>query len=254
MKSFLTDFLYLFYPKRCIVCGRVVHPTVDLCEDCEKELKPIMVKTCQKCGNPKKLCCCKRYVYHFRGISSPYLNEGSAQKAVYFYKFGGNKDSAQFFGKVMAERFINDFPDIEIDCVTAVPRNRKKRADKDNTLWRFDHSARLAKCVARELSVPYKPLLIKHKSNKVFIVHRLDKDTSGLIIFAKNELCESVKYVIVASFEIKRPTSFPFLVIIISFPDMTMLKYLPKLFCISVAVTVFIIISPPFKLANYIIF
>ena len=167
MKSILTDFLYLFYPKRCIVCGEVVHPTVYLCDVCEKELKPITVKTCRKCGNPKKLCCCKRYVYHFRGISSPYLNADSAQKAVYFYKFGGNTDSAEFFGKEMAERFINDFPDVEIDCVTSVPRNRKKRRDSDNTLWRFDHSARLAKCVARELGVPYKPLLIKHKNNKV---------------------------------------------------------------------------------------
>lgn len=27
----------------------------------------------------------------------------------------------------------------------------------------------------------------KHKSNKVFIVHRLDKDTSGIVLFAKNE-------------------------------------------------------------------
>jgi len=27
----------------------------------------------------------------------------------------------------------------------------------------------------------------KHKNNKVFIVHRLDKDTSGLVVFAKNE-------------------------------------------------------------------
>ena len=26
----------------------------------------------------------------------------------------------------------------------------------------------------------------KHKSNKVFIVHRLDKDTSGIVVFAKN--------------------------------------------------------------------
>ena len=26
----------------------------------------------------------------------------------------------------------------------------------------------------------------KNKNNKVFIVHRLDKDTSGLLIFAKN--------------------------------------------------------------------
>ena len=27
----------------------------------------------------------------------------------------------------------------------------------------------------------------KNKSNKIFIVHRLDKDTSGLIVFAKSE-------------------------------------------------------------------
>lgn len=27
----------------------------------------------------------------------------------------------------------------------------------------------------------------QHKSNKIFIVHRLDKDTSGIVIFAKNE-------------------------------------------------------------------
>lgn len=27
----------------------------------------------------------------------------------------------------------------------------------------------------------------KHKSNKIFIVHRLDKDTSGVVLFAKNE-------------------------------------------------------------------
>lgn len=27
----------------------------------------------------------------------------------------------------------------------------------------------------------------KHKQNKIFIVHRLDKDTSGIVVFAKNE-------------------------------------------------------------------
>ena len=27
----------------------------------------------------------------------------------------------------------------------------------------------------------------KHKSNRIFIVHRLDKDTSGLVLFAKNQ-------------------------------------------------------------------
>lgn len=37
----------------------------------------------------------------------------------------------------------------------------------------------------------YTYLKQKHKNNKVFIVHRLDKDTSGLVLFAKNE---DVKY------------------------------------------------------------
>ena len=27
----------------------------------------------------------------------------------------------------------------------------------------------------------------QHPKNKVFIVHRLDKDTSGIVLFAKNE-------------------------------------------------------------------
>ncbi len=33
----------------------------------------------------------------------------------------------------------------------------------------------------------YEYLKRKNKNNKVFIVHRLDKDTSGLVLFAKNE-------------------------------------------------------------------
>lgn len=32
----------------------------------------------------------------------------------------------------------------------------------------------------------------KHKSNKVFIVHRLDKDTSGIVVFAKTENIKNI--------------------------------------------------------------
>ena len=32
----------------------------------------------------------------------------------------------------------------------------------------------------------------QHKSNKIFIVHRLDKDTSGIILFAKSEKVKSI--------------------------------------------------------------
>lgn len=55
----------------------------------------------------------------------------------------------------------------------------------------------------------------KHKSNKIFIVHRLDKDTSGVVLFAKtqelkdafqdnwNELCKTREYVAVVEGNVK---------------------------------------------------
>lgn len=43
--------------------------------------------------------------------------------------------------------------------------------EKDNTLYR-----KVSEYVKKQ-----------HKSNKIFIIHRLDKDTSGIIVFAKNE-------------------------------------------------------------------
>ena len=43
--------------------------------------------------------------------------------------------------------------------------------EKDNTLYR-----KVSEYVKKQ-----------HKSNKIFIIHRLDNDTSGIIVFAKNE-------------------------------------------------------------------
>ena len=34
-------------------------------------------------------------------------------------------------------------------------------------------------------SMAYDYVKKQHKSNKIFIVHRLDKDTSGIVVFAK---------------------------------------------------------------------
>lgn len=53
---------------------------------------------------------------------------------------------------------------------------------KTNLLTIADHNHQV-----NLYSQVYDYLKQKHKSNKVFIVHRLDKDTSGLIVFAKNE-------------------------------------------------------------------
>ena len=47
----------------------------------------------------------------------------------------------------------------------------------------------------RENTLYHKVLMYersKHKANKIFIVHRLDKDTSGIVLFAKNEKAKNI--------------------------------------------------------------
>lgn len=156
----LNDFLYLLFPKRCIVCDRVIHPSVFLCDDCKGSLLPIKEKCCLRCGHIKKDCCCGRYAYHFRGIVSPFKNEGFSQKAIYLYKFKRNTDAAEYFAEHMVRALRESFPDVVFDCVTAVPMHKTKRRQG------FDHAEYLARAVSRELGVPFVRLVYKHRSNK----------------------------------------------------------------------------------------
>ena len=162
MKEILNELICLFFPKRCIVCDDIIHPTEFLCKKCTDTIIPIKVKTCLRCGNPKKLCSCKRYIYHFRAIASPFINEDNAKQAIYQYKFGRNIDGADYFANHMVKCFVEKFPDITIDCVVSVPRNKRKK-----NIHSFDHAGLLAKRVAKEMSLPYKRLLIKQRNNKV---------------------------------------------------------------------------------------
>lgn len=156
----LSELIYYFYPKRCPVCDVVINPLRTFCAECENTISPITVKTCERCGNPLKLCDCKRYAYHFRGIVSPFINDGSAKAAIYNLKFKSNIDNAKYFAEYMAKYVQERFPDVEFDCVTAVPMHRTKRR-----CIGFNHSELLAKHIARHLRKPYKRLLIKKNKN-----------------------------------------------------------------------------------------
>lgn len=161
MNTISKEFVYLFFPKRCIVCNCVIATDRFLCDDCEDSLKPIEVKVCKRCGNTKAHCACGRYVYHFRGAAAPYINDGAAQSAIYGYKMRPNKDAADYFAAHMASHFKKIFPDVIPDCVTSVPTSIFKKIGKC-----FDHSAYLAKAVAKEMALPYKPLLFEKSKQK----------------------------------------------------------------------------------------
>lgn len=161
MGKILSDFLYLLFPKHCIVCDRVIHPYDSLCDGCKGLLSPVKAKRCPRCGHTENDCCCGRYAYHFRGLVSPFKNEGFAQKAIYLYKFRRNTDAAEYFAEHMVRALRETFPDVDFDCITAVPMHKTVRRRRG-----FDHAEYLARAVSRELGVPFVRLLYKHRSNK----------------------------------------------------------------------------------------
>ena len=161
MLNSLKSWIYYIFPKRCAVCGGVIPFDEVFCEECYGKLESIDEKTCIRCGLPSKKCECKRYAYHFRGITAPFENEGVAKEGIYNFKILKNIDASESFGKKMADKVREVFGDIDFDIVTAVPMSRRKRK---GTV--FDHTEILAKAVARELDLKYKKLLVKKKQNK----------------------------------------------------------------------------------------
>lgn len=161
MPNGFKSWIYYIFPKRCAICDGVVSFRETVCEDCEKRIEPISGKICVRCGHTVKNCECKRFAYHFRGIASPFPNSGATKEGIYNYKIVKNIDAAEYFGKKMAEKVLELFPNVESDVVTAVPMSRRKRGVKG-----FDHAEILAKAVASELGVEYRRMLAKVKKNK----------------------------------------------------------------------------------------
>ena len=156
-----TDYFYYLFPRRCAVCARVIRHNAVLCENCKQELNPIGDKICLRCGLPKIECECTKYAYHFRGVVSPFINDGAAQRSVYGYKFAKNYDAATFLSTEMSRVVLKHFSDVDFDCVTAVPMHWSKRY-----ITGFNYVKVLAKKTATELKLPFKKLLIKKRRNK----------------------------------------------------------------------------------------
>ncbi len=157
----MNSFAHYLFPRRCAVCGSVVGHCEKLCSDCENLIEPIVEKRCKRCGLPKHKCECKRYAYHFRAVVSPFINKDSAQRGIYGFKFGKNRDAAEFFAYYIAKNVKEQLCDVNFDCVTVVPMHPQKRR-----ITGYDHAEILARAVAREMGLPFKRLLKKTVKNK----------------------------------------------------------------------------------------
>lgn len=112
----------ILFPNRCACCGKVIESEIELCRLCEKKLKFIDIKICEKCGNPIKLCECNTHNLLYDRLLVPFFYDGAARQGILGIKYHGRANAAKFFAKCMYENATRIFPQIsECDFICYVP-------------------------------------------------------------------------------------------------------------------------------------
>lgn len=149
----------VLFPNVCVSCKDIIEEGEFLCDYCYEMIERTAGdKICNKCGNMKKRCECRKRVYRFVSVIAPFFNEGIAKKALYAFKIGKREEIAKFFINEMVLAIKQNFYDIKFDEVCFVPMFKRDELKKG-----FNHSELLAKGIAEKLGIKFSELLLSHK-------------------------------------------------------------------------------------------
>lgn len=138
--------LRLLFPPKCVLCGGLLRKLeLDICHAC-RENAPVTE------GRRSK----RRYLANWTAV---WYYEGNARESLLRYKFSGRRNYAKSYGRLLAVRIEQDFPD-GFDVLTWVPISRKRKYKRG-----FDQVELLAKAVGKELDKPAIRLLRKIRDN-----------------------------------------------------------------------------------------
>ena len=146
LNTILLFCLELFFPPRCIFCGRTVAPGTKICSGCAAEVLPLNAVRCMNLpAAGKNIRCAVLYPY-----------EGRVRRSVIRFKFYGEKKYADFYAEKLAELLRKGPVPARFDVVTAVPVSRERKEARG-----YNQSELLARRLARELSA----CLVKIRDN-----------------------------------------------------------------------------------------
>ena len=168
MRKILGYLLWLFYPKRCAVCGKVIDRDKHLCKDCGCDIETIE-NSCSVCGGIKDNCECRWHVYRFNGCVAPFYKGENTMRMIYRFKLHGKLDTAQFLAEEIYSKISEYYKEQKFDIITAVPTTKFKRITKG-----YNHSEVIAKHLAKLMGTEYKNLLNKRPFYKP--QHTLNRD------------------------------------------------------------------------------
>lgn len=148
----------LFFPSRCIFCGKVIEPYKAFCDDCLKYSKePVCYK---------KLC---------NGIVciSRFRHEGVARRAMLQFKYHGYRQFYLQYSIILTELIKNELSDISFDFYTCVPPH-KYNAGK----FHFYGVRAVAVHAAKRNNVVFKETLCE--SRNIVSQHKLNAAERGV--------------------------------------------------------------------------
>lgn len=139
---------YIFFPKRCKYCGRVIVPKDDLCEDCKTALPIINEPVCRYCGCSKEDCSCNKKKNYYSEIVAPFYYEGAIKSAVNRMKFKSNALICKTMADDMYKVFLREYKDIDFDFICFVPFSPSNIKSKE-----FNQSEVIAKLLSEKTGI-----------------------------------------------------------------------------------------------------
>jgi len=155
MKEWLMKISYLFFPKRCEICGEVICLDETKCEKC-LSLHKITGETCRKCGKELLYCTCSSTKAEYRAFCAVYYYKDNIVTTLHRLKDYGYRELADNMGREISECVKERFGSVQFDVVTYVPMTRKKQSKRG-----YNQSKLLADSVAKEMKIPRQTLLRK---------------------------------------------------------------------------------------------
>ena len=143
---FFKKLLNTLYPKRCLLCGKVIRFEETVCAECEKKFNGITYQTYAKGG--------------YTCVSAvPYADEFAS--AILKFKFSGRKQYSSQIAIFIADAVKTKYPDVHFDIITYVPMHKKNLRKRG-----YNQCELLANSLSEILGIPTVATLKKTRFTK----------------------------------------------------------------------------------------
>lgn len=140
---------FIFFPRRCVFCARVIAPAVASCSPCAQSVARVDAPVCRLCGRGKDYCLCDKHKPFYSGLFSPFYYESSVRRCIHNFKFRDARSNAEFLADEMVLA-IEQEQSQHFDIVVCVPLSKKSLRQRG-----YNQSALLAQRIAEKLNTPF---------------------------------------------------------------------------------------------------